>query len=348
MIRAWQSHAAGGPECLRLETIEIRSPGPDEITLSVRAVALNFPDTLLLRDLYQMRPQRPFAPGSECAGVVTAVGSNVGGLRLGDHAIGLGAYGLLAEQVVLNQQACVRIEPDTDMVEAAALVVTYATALYALSTIASLRRADRLLVLGAAGGVGLAAVQIGRHIGLDIVAAVSGEEKAKQARRAGADRTVIYPRDMDRNAARALTREFKAKAAPGPSDTGYDAILDPVGGLYSESAFRAIAWGGRHLVVGFPAGIPSLALNLPLVKGASIHGVFYGDFTRRQPADARACVETVLRWHADGIVRPVIGSVVPFGQAPEALAAMERREAWGKCVIMIGERRRMGLSGRAL
>lgn len=338
MARIWQSHNPGGPESLRLDRIERRAPGPDEIVLDVRAVALNFPDTLLIRDLYQMRPTRPFAPGSECAGVVSAIGKDVRGFSPGDHAIALGAYGLLAESVILPEQALVRIDPDTDLIEAAALLVTYATALYALSIIGSARTGEKMLVLGAGGGVGLAAVQIGRHLGLGVVAAVSSREKCEQALRAGADRVVIYPQDLNDNAARALTRELKetcANANDGANRQGYDIIVDPVGGDYSQAAFRAIGWGGRHLVVGFPAGIPSLPLNLPLVKGASVHGVFYGDFTRREPDRASECLKTVVSWHGEGIIRPVIGAVVPFDQAPQALAAMERREGWGKTVVRV-------------
>lgn len=328
-MRIWRSHKTGGPEALQLDELADPILGPGDVAISVRAIALNYPDTLLIRDLYQARPERPFAPGSECSGVVSDVGEGVTVLQVGDPVIGLAAFGMLAEHVVLPAHACIKIPEGSDMVEASGLLVTFATAYHALKDIAGLDRGSNLLILGAAGGVGQAAIQLGKFFGANVVAAVSTQEKANQAKNAGARHCIIYPPSLEGSAAREFTSRLKESVGP----EGFDVIVDPVGGAYSEAAFRAVAWGGKHLVIGFPAGIGRLPLNLPLVKGASIHGVFYGEYARRFPEKATATNEELLRLHAKGLIQSVIGRTFAFEDAPAALSALERRETFGKVII---------------
>lgn len=329
-MRALRSHGPGGPETLSWDELPDPAPGPDEVLIEVRAAALNYPDVLLIRDLYQMRPPRPFAPGSEVAGVVRAVGAGVTRVRPGDRVIGTAAWGGLATLLVVPQANCIAIPAHVPFDEAAALTVTFGTSHYALRERGALRAGETLLVLGATGGVGLAAIQLARAQGARVIAAVSSSAKAALARAQGADAAIIYPADVSARAeSRAFTEALKAEAP-------IDVILDPVGGAFSEAAFRAIAWQGRHLVVGFTAGIPTLPLNLALLKGAAVIGVFYGDFSRRAPARHAAALAEIVALHADGRIRPHISQRLPVARAAEGLAALADRAATGKIVVEIG------------
>lgn len=329
MIRAIRSHVTGGPDSVVLENLPIPEPGPDDVRIAVKAAGVNFPDVLLIQDLYQMRPPRPFIPGSEIAGVVESVGANVRDLVPGDRVIGMQAWGGFAEKVILPASACFHMPTGTDFDSAAALLVTYATSHYALVNRAKMKPGEKILVLGGAGGVGIAAVELGKAYGGYVVAAVSSEAKAEAAREAGADATVIYPSGpLDRDQSRALATAFK-QACGG----AVDIVIDPVGGAYAEPAIRALGWEGRHLVIGFTAGIPSIPLNLTLLKGTQIMGVFYGEFCAREPELRKAYLDEIGQLFAEGKVRPRISMRVPLERAAEALQAMHDRIVTGKVII---------------
>ncbi|RMD92820.1 MAG: NADPH:quinone oxidoreductase family protein, partial [Alphaproteobacteria bacterium] len=269
-MRAMLSVEPGGPDSLQLTELDTPQPKKGEVLIAVKAAGVNFPDTLMIRDLYQFKPPRPFAPGGELAGVVEAVGEGVGRVRPGDRVIALPGSGAFATHAVVPEAVVIPIPDSMPFDEAACFVFTYGTSHYALKDRARLEAGETLLVLGAAGGVGAAAVELGKAMGARVVAAVSSEEKAAFARELGADATVIYPAALEgREAIRALSAEFKAACAPA----GANVIYDAVGGNYTEAAIRAIAWEGRLLVVGFPAGIPKLPLNLTLLKSCQVVGV---------------------------------------------------------------------------
>ncbi|MDE2597966.1 MAG: NADPH:quinone oxidoreductase family protein, partial [Sphingomonadales bacterium] len=279
-MRALRSHAPGGPETLTLDEVDEPVPGPGEVLIAVRAAAINFPDSLIIQDLYQFRPQRPFSPGAELAGVVEAVGPGVTAWQRGDRVFGMMLYGALAEKVVMPAARVFALPDSVTFDSGAALLMTYGTAIHALLDRGRLQPGDTLLVLGAAGGVGLAAVELGKALGARVIAAVSSEAKAQAARDAGADDAVVYPHaPFGREDSKALSEAFKAACGPD----GAQVILDCVGGDYSEPALRAIALQGRFLVVGFPAGIARMPLNLTLLKACYVCGVFYGSFLEREP-----------------------------------------------------------------
>ena len=272
-MRAILSTAPGGPETLRLETVADPAPGRGEALVAVKAVGVNFPDTLIIEDRYQFRPQRPFSPGGEIAGVVEALGEGAGGVAAGDRVIAVPGWGGMVEKLAVPAASLMKIPDDMDFATAAALTMTYGTSYYALKDRARLKPGETLLVLGAAGGVGVAAVELGKAMGARVVAAVSSEDKAEFARAAGADDAVIYPRGpLDRDQQKALSGELKRVLG----GDGADVVYDAVGGAYCEPALRAMNWDGRYLVVGFPAGIPAPPLNLTLLKSISIVGVFWG------------------------------------------------------------------------
>jgi NADPH2:quinone reductase len=331
-MKALVSEAPGGPETLVLREATAPEPGAGEVLVEVRACALNFPDTLIIRDLYQVKPPRPFSPGSEVAGVVLRTGSGVDGFAPGDRVIARTTYGGLAEQLVASAEQCFPLPDAMDFATGAALLMTYGTSYHALHQRAGLKRGETLLVLGASGGVGLAAVELGRDIGARVVAAASSEEKLALARSAGAHAGFVYPTGpFDSGSARELAALFKAELGAA----GADVIYDPVGGAYAEAAFRAINWGGRFLVVGFPAGIPKIALNLPLLKGASICGVFNGGLMRAQPDVQRRNCEELLRLCVAGRIRPRISERVGLADAPAAIQRLADRQATGKLVVEV-------------
>jgi NADPH:quinone reductase-like Zn-dependent oxidoreductase len=332
MMKALLSHSPGGPETLQIDDIAEPSPGPGELLVRVRACAINYPDVLIIEDKYQLKPPRPFAPGSEIAGEVEAVGEGVEGWAPGDRLIAATGYGGLVEKLVIPAKAGIPLPAERSFAEGSALLLTYATAIHALVDRGRLQAGQTLLVLGAAGGVGIAAVEIGKVVGARVIAAVSSEEKAAATRDAGADAALVYPQGpFDRDGLRALSQLFKDAVGPA----GADVILDPVGGDYSEAALRSIAWEGRFLVVGFPAGIAKLPLNLTLLKSCDVCGVFWGAFVAREPKANAAHVEQLFRWWAEGKIAPKISATYPLERAGQAIAALRDRTAIGKLVVTL-------------
>jgi NADPH:quinone reductase-like Zn-dependent oxidoreductase len=331
-MKALLSHEPGGPETLSLDEVPAPTPGPGKILVRVRACAINFPDVLIIEDKYQLKPQRPFAPGGEIAGQIIKLGEDVSGWTAGDRLIAALGFGGLAEQVVVAAERAIRLPPERSFEEGSALLMTYATAIHALVDRGKLQAGQTLLVLGAAGGVGIAAVEIGKALGARVIAAVSSDEKANAAREAGADAAVIYPSGpFDRDGQKALAGLFKEAVGPA----GAHVILDPVGGDYSEAALRSIAWEGRFLVVGFPAGIPKLPLNLTLLKSCDVCGVFWGGFFARDPKRNAEHVEQLFRWWAEGKIAPKISATYPLERAGEAITALRDRKAVGKLVVTL-------------
>jgi NADPH:quinone reductase-like Zn-dependent oxidoreductase len=330
-MKALLSKETGGPETLVLEDVEVPGPGPGEVVVDVAACAINFPDSLIIRDLYQFKPPRPFSPGSEIAGTVSAVGEGVKDWKIGDRVIaGLGSGGL-REQIAVEAQKLIAVPAGTDLVQASALLMTYGTTIHALKDRGDIKAGETVLVLGAAGGVGLSAVELAKAYGCRVVAAVSSEEKAEACRRAGADDVVVYPRaPFDKEASKALAARFKEAVGPG----GADIVYDIVGGDYSEPALRSIAWEGRFLVIGFPAGIAKMPLNLTLLKSCDIRGVFWGAFAAREPERNAANIAELFKLWKDGKIAPNVSETYPLEQAHEAIAKLERREAIGKLVVL--------------
>ncbi|MFN2473681.1 MAG: NADPH:quinone oxidoreductase family protein [Sphingomicrobium sp.] len=331
-MKALLSHAPGGPETLRVDDLPDPRPGPGELLVRVRAAAINYPDVLIIEDKYQMRPPRPFAPGGEIAGEVLAFGEGVEGWTVGDRIIAVPGFGGLAEQIVVPAKSAFRLPANRSFSDGAALLLTYATSIHALYDRGRLAAGETLLVLGAAGGVGLAAVELGKARGARVIAAVSSADKAAAAKDAGADATLVYPRGpFDKGASKALAARFKAAVGPA----GADVIYDPVGGDYAEPALRAIAWAGRYLVVGFPAGIPRLPLNLTLLKSCDVCGVFWGAFAARDPAANAAHVATLFRLWDEGRIAPRVSETYPLERGGEAIAALAARRVIGKLVVTI-------------
>jgi NADPH2:quinone reductase len=331
-MKALLSHEPGGPEKLRLTELAEPRPKAGELLVRVRACAINFPDVLIIEDRYQLKPQRPFAPGGEIAGEVIGAGEGVTGWSSGDRLIAALGFGGLAEQVVVPAERAIPLPVERSFEQGSALLMTYATAIHALVDRGKLERGQTLLVLGAGGGVGLAAVEIGKALGARVIAAASSEAKAEAARAAGADRAIVYPSGpFDRDGQKALAQLFKEAAGPA----GADVILDPVGGDYSEAALRSIAWGGRFLVVGFPAGIAKLPLNLTLLKSCDVCGVFWGGFFARDPKLNAAHVEQLFSWWDEGKIAPKISATYPLDRAGEAIAALRDRRAVGKLVVTL-------------
>lgn len=331
-MKAMLSTAPGGAETLVAGELPAPEAGPGQVVLEVRAVGINYPDVLIIEDRYQFRPERPFAPGGEAAGVVVEVGPGAEGLAAGDRVAAVTGWGALAERVAAPAGACLKLPDDMDFETGAALLMTYGTALYALKDRGGLKSGETLLVLGAAGGVGAAAVELGKALGARVVAAVSDEAKATFARDLGADEAVIYPRgELDKAAVRTLSGAFKSACG----GEGADVILDAVGGGYAEAALRASAWGGRLLVVGFPAGIPAIPLNLTLLKSAQIVGVFWGAHVAREPGLHAANMARLLELWREGRIRPRVSRTFPFQRAGEAIAALGERRALGKLVVTV-------------
>ena len=331
-MRALLSEQPGGPETLRLAEVADPVAGPGELLVRVRACAINFPDVLIIEDKYQLKPPRPFAPGGEVAGEVEAVGDGVDGWCAGDRLIAVPGFGGLVEKIVIPATSAFRLPASRSFEEGAALLLTYATSIHAMADRGKLEAGQTLLVLGAAGGVGLAAIELGKAMGARVIAAVSSEEKAQAARDAGADDTLVYPTGpFDRDGQKALAGLFKGAVGPG----GADVIFDPVGGDYAEPALRAIAWEGRYLVVGFPAGIPKLPLNLTLLKSCDVCGVFWGAFAMRDPRANAAHVAQLFAWWDEGKIAPRISATFPLERAGEAITAIAERRAIGKLVVTI-------------
>lgn len=313
----------GPPESLVLEDIEALRAGPGEVIVSVHASAVNFPDTLIIENRYQFKPALPFSPGGEVAGTVKQVGEGVQGFAPGDRVIAVCGWGGYAEEVRTVPGKLVALPEGIDMEAAAALVITYGTSHYALKDRAAIQPGETLLVLGAAGGTGLSAVELGKLMGARVIAAASTDEKLALCQAHGADETIDYTREDLRERVKALT-----------GGRGVDVVYDPVGGSYTEPALRSMAWRGRYLVIGFTAGeIPRPALNLVMLKGCSIVGVFYGGFAQAEPVRYQAFMDELVGWLAQGRIRPAITERYPLEQAAQALRVVADRKATGKIML---------------
>jgi NADPH:quinone reductase-like Zn-dependent oxidoreductase len=328
-VRALLSYEPGGPETLRIEDVPEPTAGQGELLVGVRACSMNFPDVLIIEDKYQLKPQRPFAPGGEIAGEVITVGEGVSGWKAGDRLIAALGFGGLAEQVIVPADRAIRLPAGRGFEEGSTLLITYATVIHALVDRGRLKAGQTLLVLGAAGGIGIAAIEIGKALGARVTGAVSSEGKAQAARDAGADDVVVYP--PGESDPKALSQLFKDAVGPA----GADVIIDPVGGPYTEAALRSIAWEGRFLVIGFPAGIAKLPLNLTLLKSCDVCGVFWGAFAARDPKANAAHVEQLFRWWDEGKIAPMISATYPLERAGEAIEALRDRKAIGKLVVTL-------------
>ncbi len=330
-MKALMSTAPGGPETLELIEMENPTPDPGQVVLAIKAAGVNFPDTLIIRDLYQFKPPRPFAPGNEVAGVIEAVGEGVTNVKVGQRvAATLGAHGAYATHGRCDAGAVMPIPDDLPFDQAAGFAMTYGTSYYALKDRAYLKSGETLLILGAAGGVGSAAIELGKAMGAKVVAAVSSEDKAQFCKELGADETVIYPRDLE---GRDAQKELSAKFKDACGGDGADVIYDAVGGNYAEPALRAIAWEGRFLVVGFPAGIPALPLNLTLLKSCQIVGVFWGAAVRRDPAANAQNMKEIMQMIGEGKLKPRVTAHYPLEEGAKALTALMNREVKGKVVL---------------
>ena len=322
VCKAW-----GLPDTLVVEELPDPQPGPGQVALDVQAAGVNFPDVLIIQGKYQFKPELPFTPGSELSGVVRCVGDGVTAFKPGDKVIAFCSTGAFAEQIVVPQQALMPMPPGMDFDTAAAITLTYGTSHHAVVDRAQLKEGETMLVLGAAGGVGLAAIEIGKALGARVIAAASSDEKLAVCREHGADATINYSTEDLREAIKAAT------GGKGP-----DVIYDPVGGIYAEPAFRSIGWRGRYLVVGFANGeIPKLPLNLTLLKGASLMGVFWGEFAKREPKANMAAMRQLMGWMAEGKVRPRISGRYSLADVALALNDMAARKVTGKVVIQPGK-----------
>lgn len=333
-MRALLSTQVGGPETLTIGELPDPVAKPGEVVVAVKACALNYPDVIIIEDKYQFKPPRPFAPGGEIAGVVESVGEGVTALKPGDRVLGMTGWNGMAEKIAVEQRRLFPLPEGKSFEQGASLLMTYGTSIHALLDRGHLKAGDTLLILGAAGGIGLSAVELGKAFGARVVAAVSSEEKAAAAKAAGADETVVYGRaPFDKDQSRALAEKFKAAVGPD----GAQVIYDPVGGDYAEPALRSIGWEGRYLVVGFPAGIPKLPLNLTLLKSCDVCGVFWGAFAARDPRANAAHVEHLFRLWDEGKISPHVSETFALEDGGKAIAKMAGRGAIGKLVVKIAD-----------
>ena len=317
----------GPPESLVLEDVEPLKPGTGQVVISVKACGVNFPDTLIIQGKYQFKPPMPFAPGGEVAGVVKEVGEGVDTVKVGDRVIAFIGWGGFAEEVLTDATRLIPMPGSMDFTDAAAFVMTYGTSHYALKDRAQLKSGETLLVLGAAGGVGLAAVEIGKVMGARVIAAASTDEKLAVCKQHGANEVINY-----------ATGDLRVRVKELTGGEGVDVVYDPVGGNYSEAALRSIAWGGRHLVIGFTAGeIPRIPLNLPLLKSCSIVGVFWGSFMEREARHYQENIQELLSWFTQGKLKPHISATYPLEHAAQALNDVMNRKVKGKVVLLTEE-----------
>jgi NADPH2:quinone reductase len=331
-MRAVLSKTVGGPDSLVVEEVLDPTPKAGEVIIEVKAVGVNFPDTLIIEDRYQFKPQRPFSPGGEVSGVVEAVGEGVKGVFKGDRVIAMPGWGGMVERLAVRAETLIKMPDAMSFEEAAALIMTYGTSYYALKDRARLKAGERLLVLGAAGGVGAAAVELGKAMGAQVTAAASTNDKVQFALELGADNGLIYPSGpMDKAAQKELSGEFKLASGRD----GLDVVYDGVGGDYAEPALRSMDWNGRYLVVGFPAGIPSFPLNLTLLKSVSVVGVFWGAAAARDPEGHRANVADLMKFWAEGKIKPRVSRTFPLERAHEAIQALSDRTVMGKVVVTV-------------
>ncbi len=331
-MKALLSKAPGGPASLVLEEVADPAPRAREVVVRVAACGVNFPDSLVIEDKYQMRPPRPFSPGGEVSGVIESVGAEVAGFRIGQRVLASTGWGGMAEKVAVAAARLMAMPDAMPFDEAAALLFTYGTSYHALKDRAHLNAGESLLVLGAAGGVGSAAVELGKAMGARVIAAASTRDKVDLAKSWGADSGAVYPAGpFDKEGAKKLTELFKSACG----ESGADVVYDSVGGDYSEAALRAIAWRGRFLVIGFPAGIARIPLNLALLKGCDILGVFWGEFARRDPKANAANNAELIALYSAGKIKPRVSARFPLARAGEAIALLAGRGALGKVVVTI-------------
>ena len=323
-MHAWLCESTTGPAELRWAELPLPEPGPGEVRVAVHAASLNFPDLLIVEGRYQVKPPLPFVPGAEFAGLVEAVGDGVVGLRPGDAVAALGSTGGFGTHACVKAAALMPLPPGFALRDAAAFAFTYGTVHHALIDRGALQPGETVLVLGAAGGIGTAAIQVAKAAGAVVIAAASNAEKCALCTRLGADHVIDYGSTDLRDALKAAT-----------GGRGVDVVLDPVGGLLAEAAFRSIAWRGRHLVVGFADGrIPALPWNLPLLKGAAIVGVYWGDFVKREPQANQRMMATLAELYARGLVKPVIEALLPLSRLHQAYARLAGRQVLGKLVLV--------------
>jgi NADPH2:quinone reductase len=323
-MHAWLCETLNGVDALQWKELPTPEPGPGEVRVAIEAASLNFPDLLIVQNKYQLKPPLPFVPGSEYAGIVQAVGDGVRHLQVGQHVACLSGTGGFATHTLAAADLCLPLPDGFSFVDAAAFIMTYATSHHALLDRGQLKAGETVLVLGAAGGVGTAAIQIAKAQGARVIAAASNVEKCALCAALGADATIDYSRE-DLRAALKLHTQGK----------GPDLVYDPVGGALTEAAFRSIAWRGRYLVVGFAAGtIPALPLNLALLKGAALVGVFWGEFAKREPAANAAMLQELVCWHGQGKIKPVIDRTLPMAELAAAYTRMGSRAVQGKLVLV--------------
>lgn len=332
-MKAVLSRAVGGPETLELAEVADPVPGKGEALIRVAACGVNFPDALIIEDKYQFKPSRPFSPGGEVAGVIEAVGEGVSGLEVGQRVLASTGWGGMAEKVVCEVRRIMPIPETMPFEEAAAFLMTYGTSYYALKDRAALKPGETLLVLGAAGGVGSAAVELGHAMGARVIAAASSAEKVEAAKSWGADEGVVYPTGpFEGDGRKRLADVFKTACG----EKGADVIYDAVGGDYTEAALRSIAWEGRFLVIGFPQGIAKLPLNLTLLKSCQVVGVFWGAFAARDPRANAANTRELFALYEKGAIRPRVSKTFPLSEAGAAIAWLAGRKAMGKVVVTVG------------
>ena len=323
-MHAWLCENPVGVDALTWKELPTPQPGAGEVLLEIQAASLNFPDLLIVQNKYQMKPPLPFVPGSEYAGVVRAVGEGVKHLQVGQSVACLSGTGGFGTHTLAPAKLCMPLPPGFAPVDAAAFIMTYATSHHALIDRGQLKAGETVLILGAAGGVGTAAIQIAKAAGAKVIAAASTAEKCALCTAQGADATINYGTENLREAIKTLT-----------DGKGPDVVYDPVGGEFAEPAFRSIAWRGRYLVIGFAGGpIPNLPLNLPLLKGASLVGVFWGDFARREPQANAAMMAELAQWYAQGKIKPVIDRTMPMSELKAAYERMGSRAVMGKLVMV--------------
>jgi NADPH2:quinone reductase len=315
----------GPPEMLVLEDLPSPQANSHQVVIDVKACGVSFPDTLLITGKYQFKPPLPFSPGGEVAGIIKAVGTNVTQFHVGDRVVAFTGWGGFAEEIVTNASQVLPLPSAIDFTSGAAFSMTYATSYYALKDRGQLKAGEKLLVLGASGGVGMACIEIGKIMGAHVIAAASSAEKLEVCLQHGADEVINY-----------ATEDLKERVKTLTGGNGVDVIFDPVGGAYAEPALRGMAWGGRYLVIGFASGeIPRIPLNLALLKGISIVGVFWGSFATREPERNRQYLQELFAWSTQGKLAPFITATYPLGRAADALNDMLERRVKGKAVILI-------------
>ncbi len=324
-MKAVLCKAFGPADTLVVEDVSSPEIKKNEVLLDVHAAGINFPDTLIIEGKYQFKPPFPFSPGGEASGVISAVGEKVSHLKVGDRVMALTGWGSCAEQIAVPAYNILPMPDAMDFTTAAAFSMTYGTAMHALKQRGALQAGETLLVLGASGGVGLAAIEIGKAMGARVIAAASSAEKLEVARQAGADELINYQDEDIRERLKTLTK-----------GQGVDVVIDPVGGDLFETVFRSIAWNGRMLVIGFASGtIPSLPANLPLLKGAAVIGVFWGSFAQRQPQDNVANFQQLFAWFAEGKLKPLVSQTFALEDTAQAINTLTARKAVGKLVIKV-------------